>query len=65
MKTGKERYLAYHREKELCDVGRADGIKFLPQGFNPNSLAGASRPSPTGLPPPVNHGILSSSRDSE
>lgn len=65
MKTGKERYLAYHREKELCDVGRADGIKFLPQGFNPNSLAGGSRPSPTGLPPPVNPGILSSSGDSE
>ena len=30
MNTGKERYLGYHRKNELCYVGSADGIEFLP-----------------------------------
>lgn len=48
MKTGKQRYLAYHREKELCDVGRADGIKFLHKVLTPIAL-----PEPPDRPQPV------------
>lgn len=61
MKTGKERYLAYHRENELYYIGSAGGIEFLPLGFDPNSLPGISGLSPTGLLPPVNPGIPSPS----
>ena len=59
MKTGKERYLAYHREKELYYIGSADGIEFLPQDFDPNNLPTDFGLSSTGVLPPFNPGISS------
>jgi len=52
MKSGKERYLAYHQEKQLYYIGSSNGIEFLPQDFDPSNLPTDSGLSSTGVLPP-------------
>ena len=52
--SGKERYLAYHQEKQLYYIGSAEGIEYLPQDFDPANLpAGSSM----GILPPIAPGV--------
>ncbi len=59
MLTGKERYLAYHREKQLYYIGSANGMEFLPQDFDPNNLPTGSGLTPLGILLPLSPGVSS------
>lgn len=57
MMTGKERYLAYHQEKELYYIASSEGIEYLPQDFDPNNLPADSDLPNLGILPPIAPGV--------